>query len=1269
MKRRLISILGVFAAVLAFASAAQAAPLLSVQATRTPASIHRNDELFSYSVLVSNTQVAVPQAGEKLSCSTTTAAWTNAAFFTYQWLRDGVPIVGATATEFQLSTADNGHSMQCQVTATNATATTSSTAVTAPIVATPVPAPGPPAPTAPTNESSRPTITGTGGALRTCNPPASWSGSPVWAYQWLRNGVAIAAATSQTYTPGAEDVNKVLQCKATGTNAGGAAAAISVNSADGSPSTPPANSAASTPTLKGSLWTAGTTSLTVALPPGLKLKGGSGNSWSCSVAALTCSSTTEVAPGAQFPLLNLELWVIPEEAPESPTVTFDAYGGGATGDSIATDSFTFSAAVPFGFSSFTAGAQDLLGADYTQAGGHPFSATTSFTVNTRTYSDGRQFQAEDLRDIVAELPAGFVGNLTSVPTQCRVYEVRENLCPAAAVVGGAAIQLEPEAFFGGVPIYRVAPEAGYVAAFAFQPHPVSSLSVVIRVKLRSNGDYGVTASAPLAPQWPNPIKAEYVTLCGFGTKVTSAKPGERAGFLGCREATDPFANEEPFLTNPTRCAGDPPVTRGRTDSWQHPGAVDDEAFPDLSDPNWKSYEAVAPQTTGCNQVEFDPTIEGRPTTNVADAPSGLEFNLHIPQQGLKDPEGLASADLKDSTVVLPEGMVVNPSSATGLGACSATQIGLRTAIGASPAHFTGKPARCPAVSKLGEVEVSTPLLDKPLKGSVYLAKQFDNPFNSLLALYIAIDDPETGIVAKLPGKITPDPVTGRLTATFLENPELPFEDLHLEVFKGARASLRTPATCGPKTTTSEFTPWSAPESGPPATPSDIFETLTAPGGGHCATNASELPNAPRFTAGTISPKAGAYSPFVLKLGREDGSQELKGLNATLPPGLTGRLAGVSYCSQAGIDRATARNRPGEGSLEQADPSCPAASEVGSVDIAAGAGPLPFHATGHAYLAGPYKGAPISLVVITPAVAGPFDLGAVVVRNALNVDPVTAQVSVSSDPFPTILEGIPLDIRQITVSVTRDRFTLNPTSCAPMSVAATAIALSSNASLSDRFQVGECSSLAFKPRLSLRLRGGTARSAHPALTATLTQPEGQANIGAVSVALPHSEFLDQGHIRTVCTRPQFAAHECPQGSIYGEAEATTPLLDQPLKGAVYLRSSSNKLPDLVVSLRGPESQPVEVDLAGRIDSIHGGIRNTFNLVPDAPVTRFALRMQGGNKGLLVNSRNLCADAERATVRMVGQNGKRQDSFPVLKNDCKKAGKPAGRFAPRYPPKAR
>jgi hypothetical protein len=415
----------------------------------------------------------------------------------------------------------------------------------------------------------------------------------------------------------------------------------------------------------------------------------------------------------------------------------------------------------------------------------------------------------------------------------------------------------------------------------------------------------------------------------------------------------------------------------------------------------------------------------------------------------------------------------------------------------------------------------------------------------------------------------------------------------------------------------------------------------------------------------VAPSAGAYTPFNLKLTRTDGTQLLNGIDTVLPPGLTGKLAGIPYCPEANLAVAAARSNPSEGAIEQQSPSCPLASEVGTVNIGAGAGPTPVYVQGHAYLAGPYKGAPLSLAIVTPAVTGPFDLGVVVVRTALNVNLETAQIHAVSDSFPTILHGIPLDLRSVSLSLSRPSFTLNPTSCNKMTVLGLISSPSAPATqVQSPFQVGGCTALAFKPRLKLSLKGATKRTGHPALKAVLTYPPGSsANIAKAQVSLPHSEFLDQSNIGTVCTQPELKAQACPAKSIYGKAKAWTPLLDKPLEGPVYLGVGyGHKLPDLVADLNGQ----IRVLLNGKVDTdAQNGLRNTFETVPDAPVTKFVLEMQGGpKKGLLVNSEDICRKQQRVGIQFTGQNGKVENLNPKIGNSCgakKKKGKSKHRKA--------
>ena len=739
--------------------------------------------------------------------------------------------------------------------------------------------------------------------------------------------------------------------------------------------------------------------------------------------------------------------------------------------------------------------------------------------------------------------------------------------------------------------------------------------------------------------------------------------GECAGRATNPCPVDPI--DTAFWTLPGRCDQQPIATSIRADSWEQPGAFAQSTY-ESADLGGSPVSISA-----CAGLQFEPTIKSSPTTNLADSPSGLDFSLHQPQH--TELGQRASAQLRDATVTLPAGMVVNPSQANGREACSAAEIGLKTTVGESPAHFDKNPNTCPDAAKLGTVSVTTPLLAqrteggtklatdpetkkpllRPLAGSVYLAKPFENPFGSLLAIYLAIEDPASGTVAKLAGQIEPDPASGRLTTRFTDNPQLPIEDIDLHLFGGARGALITPPTCATHTTTTDLRPWSSPE-GADAHPSASFATTATPAAGPCPAAPEQAPNAPAFAAGTLSPQAGAYSPFVFKLSREDGTQRLRAIDTTLAPGLSGKLAGIPYCPEAAIAAAQARSHPNQGILERESPSCPAASALGTVTVGAGAGPTPYYTQGHAYLAGPYKSAPLSLVIVTPAIAGPFDLGAVVVRTALYVNPESAQIHAVSDPLPTILDGIPLDLRSVALEMGRPGFTLNPTSCDPLAITGNATsAFNQLAPLSQPFQVGGCSSLKFKPRLALKLKGATRRGANPALRATLTMPPGNANIAKAVVSLPHSEFLDQAHIRTVCTRVQFAAAPgngaaCPPGSVYGHARAFSPLLDSPLEGPVYLRSSSNPLPDLIAALDGQ----IQIALSGRIDSHKGGIRNSFDLVPDAPVSKFVLTMQGGKKGLLENSRNLCRSKNRAGALFDGQNGKTHDFNPLLKVRCPK-----------------
>lgn len=897
------------------------------------------------------------------------------------------------------------------------------------------------------------------------------------------------------------------------------------------------------------------------------------------------------------------------------------------------------------------------GAPVTQAGAHPFQYVTTFAVNTEPgNSESAPFvpAGGNVKDITVDLPPGLVGNPT-VLARCTSQEfsaqrivtsgtgisVTRNNCANGAAVGYVAVQ-QLEGIVSSLyqPIFNLEPPAGMPAQFGFI---VAGAPFFINTRVRSAGDYGVSA---------------FLTNLGELKRVTSSRvvfwgvPGEPAhdpyrgqclneGNLGpeglslgtCPAGLPP----KPFFTTPTSC-GTPVPSLFSFDTWTTPGAL-------------HSFGSPSPANTGCESLNFSPSLTAVPDASVADSPTGLAVDLRVPQN--ENPVGLATPNLRDSVVALPAGVTVNPAAATGLDACSPAQVGLVSPVGSGAASFDANPAACPPASELGSVEVDTPLLDHPIKGGVYLAEQGQNPFGSLLAIYIAVFDPQSGVVVKLAGHVEADATTGRLTTHFDDDPRLPFEDLKLRFFSGPHAPLRTPTTCGMYTTESDMRPWSAPASGPDARPSDSFTVTTASGGGACANSEAALPHQPSFQAGTEVPLAGGYSPFVMRLARPDGSQPLRSLDVTLPKGVLANLTGVPYCPDGALAAAAGRS----GRAELASPSCPAASQIGTARVGVGAGPQPFFAEGKVFWTGPYRDAPLSLAVVTPAVAGPLDLGTVVVRVALQVNPLTTQVTAVSDPFPTILQGIPLDIRDIRLQVNRNRFTLNPTSCESTQISGVATSTTGQtANLLQRFQVGGCKGLDFSPKVSLRLSGAMKRSGNPALRAVLTQPGGQAGVSAVTGILPRTEFIDNSHINNPCTRVQFNEGKCPSKSILGTATAYTPLLDQPLTGLIYFRSNGGErqLPDMVVALHGQ----VDANLIGFIDSVKkkgnevSRVRTRFLGLPDVPVSKVVLQLYGGKRGLLENSVNLCKRKHTATIKTTGQNGKTHDFTPVVGVTCKK-----------------
>jgi uncharacterized repeat protein (TIGR01451 family) len=962
----------------------------------------------------------------------------------------------------------------------------------------------------------------------------------------------------------------------------------------------------------------------------------------CAVSGQTVTCTVS-APvyGATSVKMGVGLEVSPTEGVVTNEVLVEG-GGNVTSSHVPTT--ISSAARPFSFldpPALFAGVSDQAG-DVPAAGAHPYLTQISLPVATDSIPTFFE-PSGDLRRVTTELPQGLVVNPTAVNTLCPIQLIFDSgtsfpgrTCPQEAQVGGAVVS------FAGftnlfAPIFVVKPPPGVAAALAFD---LAGIDVEVNGGL--GGNFHLTAgSSELLKKfriyevtielWGNPSDQSHDHSREGGEQ---GNPEGCYGIVVCQVEPSPA----PFVTMPTSC-GEPAPGSAEIESWMN-GTI--RAALPLSD-----RESNPVHVTGCNQLAFEPTIASQATTNVAETSAGLDFKIHQRQE--ESLEGRATAALKDATVTLPEGMTLNPSAANGLSSCTEGQMGYAPEEG--KILFATTPQTCPDAAKIGSIETVTPLVNHPLHGSIYLAKPFDNPFGSLLALYLAVEDEESGVVAKLAGKVEPDPSTGRLTTTFAENPELPIEDFDLHFFNGARGALTTPLTCGTKTTTSTLVPWSTPE-GADAHPTGSFQTDSG-----CASSEGAAPKTVSFTAGTQSPLSGAYSPFVLRLSRPDGSQHITGIDTTLPAGLLGKLAGVSYCPESGIAQAISREKPEQGKTEQQSPSCPSSSEVGTVNVTAGSGITPIPVSGHAYLAGPYKGAPLSLVVIAPAVAGPFDLGTVVDRVALNVGEYDARIHAVSDPLPTIRDGIPLDVRSIELKLDRPSFTLNPTSCEAMAIeGSVSTQAGQSAALNNRFQVGECGRLAFKPKLALSLKGPTKKTGHPALKAVVTYPSqgAYANIARAQVNLPHSEFLDQGNIAKACTKVILAARACPAKSIYGKAKAWTPLLDKPLEGPVYLVGGYGyKLPALVAELDGQ----IRVLLVGKVDTgKNKGIRNTFEAVPDAPVEKFVLEMKGGKKyGLLENSENVCKKKQVAGTAFTAQNGKVLNVSSKIANSCGKGTK--------------
>jgi hypothetical protein len=910
---------------------------------------------------------------------------------------------------------------------------------------------------------------------------------------------------------------------------------------------------------------------------------------------------------------------------------------------------------------------------FTQAGGHPPFAFDQYIIRHETLVPGvvepliEPYEDRVLKTERVDLPVGFTEDPQSSPKCSNEDFEAIGEIPGSGGQMGRVPKCDPSTIVGRNETWLVVNTANAVPVPGAPPGTFLPRGYVIPPQAAKGSRVAVYN---LEPKFGEPARlgfiigfSKVIVLEGgvawesdFHEYFTIHLPPPSVGVSSLRSRLVAFgqSGDGTHVTLPTTCFDpaelpDPYSTWFRGESYGEPNPT----FPEGSTP-WQAKLPPGARTTGCESVPFDPSLEVDAGTNNVDSPAPATVTTRMPFDPAKEggevrngaTEGISQSHVRKAEISLPQGMGINPSGAQGLAVCTDAQFRKGERV---------MDNQCPASSDIGTVEVESPPLAEPLVGNVFVGQQLSrNPESGdLYRIFLEAKSEQEGINARLVGHVKADKVTGALTAVIDDQltgefagklpsglPQVPFKEIRVHI-DGSKEVLTSPPICS-ASATSRFEPWARPGELKPVNSS---VTLSSdPTGGACPATLAERKFTPTYKAAPESTQGGAYSPFHVLIGRRDGEQELKVVDVTLPKGLTGKLAGIPYCSEASIAAAAGKS----GREESDHPSCDENSFLGTAKTTSGTGAHPLQIPGNVYLAGPYNGAPVSLVVTTPALAGPFDLGTVVVRVALFVDPETAQVHAVSDPIPDVYGGAKLDIRAIDLNLYRKKFMLNPTNCAAQATTgalkggganpADPAAFSSYA-VNDPFQATGCNKLGFKPKLKIQLYGGTKRTKNPRLKAVLTAKEGNANIGRTAVTMPRSLFLDQGHIGTVCTRPQLASHTCPKASVYGSAEAKSPLLKDKLKGKVYLVSSNNELPDLLVDLRGQ----VEIYLRGVISSgSTGGLKTVFRKVPDVPVKRFVLNMKGGKKSLLVNSTDLCDKPQRAIVKMKGQNGKKKNN---------------------------
>ncbi len=953
----------------------------------------------------------------------------------------------------------------------------------------------------------------------------------------------------------------------------------------------------------------------------------------CTLAKLSCTYEGSLPA---YERLSVTITVEVTGAVSGALNEASVVGGGAPSASVKRP-VSIGGANVFGVEDYELAPEEEGGVRATQAGSHPFQLTSTVVLNQ---SAEKPFQPALPKDLSFHLPAGLIGNPTAVPQCTEVafsHTVKQgfNECPEDTVLGVAMVTIDEENYFGlatlPVPLFNLEPVRGEPARFGFE---VLGAPVLLDTSIRTGGDYGVdvdvdnvTESAAFVAArvtfWGVPgdprhdLSRDWDCLYTYGTECSP---------LG--ESKPP-----PFVTLPTSCVAPSFESSAAADSWARPGAFTAPVVYSL-----KTALEEPVELDGCNRLPFDPSISVAPDGRSASTPTGLSVGIRVPQESILTAKGLAQSDVKDTTVTLPEGVQISPAGAGGLLSCSLGEVSLEA---------PGSPT-CPEASKVGTVEIKTPLLPEPLEGAAYLAAQDANPFGSLVALYIVAEDPTAGVVVKFAGKVSPDPVTGQLVTTFENTPALPFSEFKLHFFGSARAPLSTPPLCGSYTTKAVM----APSSGDaPAEPTSTFDITSGPDETPCA---SPRPFQPGFEAGSTNVQAGAYTPLTLTMSRADQDQTLAKLSVVFPPGISAGLQGVRLCEEP----------------QAAQGACPGESQIGTVTASAGLGGDPFPVeTGKAYITGPYEGDPFGVEIVVPAIAGPFNLGTEVVRAKVDVDPTDAHLTVVSDPFPTILDGIPLQLQHVNVTVNRPGFVFNPTNCEPMKLTGELESTEgATADVSTPFQVTNCAALSFKPVFEASTSAKISRVQGASLHVTLTLPTGArgtlANVAKVKVSLPKQLPSPLKTLQKACTEKVFAENpaNCPTASKVGEATVGTPVLEGPLTGPAYFVSHGGaKYPELIMVLTGEDGVTVQVHGETFI-SKQGITTATFATVPDVPFSTFELTLPEREYPALTANGDLCKGTLLMPTELVGQNGLVvAQSTKIAVTGCPKAKKAAKKKA--------